>query len=319
MTDKREPSAESREPHIAAVRGFNRFYTTQLGILDRGYLKSPFSLAEARVMYELCYRPEPPSATELSRDLHMDAGYLSRILRDFVRRGLVRRETSSRDARLSHLSLTAKGRRIFGELDRKSSDEVRSLVGRLPASARRSVIDAMRTIQSGFGETPAASTGTEPFTIRTHRPGDMGWVTHRHGALYAQEYGWDERFEALVARICADFIDHFDPARERCWLAERDGEILGSIFCVKKSKTVAKLRLLLVEPSARGLGVGQRLVRECVEFARTAGYKRMTLWTQNNLHAARHIYQKEGFELVKEEKHQSFGKTLVAQVWELAL
>jgi len=313
--------------HVAAVRGFNRFYTRQLGILNRGYLESTFTLAEARVMYELCYRPETPTATDLARDLHMDPGYLSRILRDFTRRGLVRRSESAEDARRRHLSLTARGRRVFSRLDRRSSEEVRSLMDPLPPLRRKAVVDAMAVIQSGLTQTsrdpePRRSTPPRPavaFTVRTHRPGDMGWVTHRHGALYAQEYGWDERFEALVARICADFIDHFDPQRERAWMAERDGEILGSIFCVKKSKTVAKLRLLLVEPSARGLGVGKRLVQECIDFARQAGYRKLTLWTQNNLHAARHIYEGAGFRLVSEEKHVSFGKHLVAQNWDLTL
>lgn len=303
--------------HVEAVRGFNRFYTRQIGVLDRGYLKSPFSLAEARLLYELRHRPVPPTATELSEDLRMDAGYLSRILRDFARQGLVKRETSAEDGRRSHLSLSAKGRKVFAQLDRKSSDDVRALVARLPASSRRSVVDAMRTIETSLGATSAASVA--PFTIRTHRPGDMGWVTHRHGVLYAQEYGWDERFEALVARICADFIDNFDPTGERCWVAERDGDVLGTIFCVRKSRTVAKLRLLLVEPSARGLGVGKRLVQECIDFARKTGYRKMTLWTQNNLHAARHIYQSQGFELVSEEKHFSFGARLTAQNWDLKL
>jgi DNA-binding MarR family transcriptional regulator/GNAT superfamily N-acetyltransferase len=319
--EQKEPAMPKQtgpqDQHVAAVRGFNRFYTTQIGILDRGYLHSPFSLAEARVLYELANRDQPPTATDLSRDLRIDAGYLSRILRGFGKRGLVRQETSSEDGRRSHLSLTAKGRKSFAQLDRRSNSEVRALVHQLPAARRRHVVDSMRTIQTAFGQEPPLD--KKSFTIRTHRPGDMGWVIHRHGALYAREYGWDERFEALVARICADFIDHFDPKRERCWVAERDGEILGSIFCVKKSKTVAKLRLLLVEPSARGLGVGSRLVDECIRFARAKGYKKLTLWTQNNLHAARHIYQRAGFTLTSEEKHFSFGKHLLAQNWDLSL
>ena len=311
-------AASTREsPHVTAVRGFNRFYTRQIGILDRGYLQSPFSLAEARVLYELCYRSTAPSATELSRDLGIDPGYLSRILAGFGKRGLVKRVTSADDARRSVLSLSPRGRKVFAELDRRSSREVRALVDKLPLARRRSVVDAMRTIQSGLD--PARGAAPATFTVRTHRPGDMGWVVHRHGALYAQEYGWDERFEALVARICADFIDNFDPKHERCWVAERDGEILGTIFCVKKSKTVAKLRLLLVEPSARGMGVGKRLVDECIAFASAADYRKLTLWTQNNLHAARHIYERAGFTLVSEDKHFSFGKHLVAQNWDLVL
>ncbi|HEU4996866.1 MAG TPA: bifunctional helix-turn-helix transcriptional regulator/GNAT family N-acetyltransferase [Gemmatimonadaceae bacterium] len=307
------PSAD-----VAAIRAFNRFYTSRIGALDRGYLHSEFSLAETRVMYELCHREMPPTATDLTRELGIDPGYLSRILRGFARRGLLQRRTSAQDARQRHLSLSARGRKVFSELDRRASGEIRALVDTVPAPRRRSVIQAMRAIQSGFGvELPA---GKAPgFVLRPHQPGDMGWVTHRHGVLYATEYGWDERFEALVARICADFIDHFDSKRERCWIAERDGESVGSIFCVRKSKTVAKLRLLLVEPSARGLGVGKALVDACVDFARSAGYRKLTLWTQNNLHAARHLYERAGFELMNEEKHTSFGKQLVAQVWELKL
>jgi GNAT superfamily N-acetyltransferase len=240
------------------------------------------------------------------------------MLRDFARRGLIRRDTSAADARRAHLSLSAKGRRVFGALDKRSSREVKMLLKELSPATRESVVQAMQTVRSALGERDTTAV-TAAVNLRTHRPGDIGWVIHRHGALYAEEYGWDERFEALVAHICADFIDNFDPKRERCWLAERDGEIVGSIFCVKKSKTVAKLRLLLVEPSARGLGVGKRLVDECIRFARAAGYKKLTLWTQNNLHAARSIYERAGFELVSENKHNSFGKKLVAQNWDLKL
>ena len=306
-------------PDVAAVREFNRFYTRQLGIFDR-YLDSPFSLAEARVLYELRYRDQPPTASDLARDLGMDPGYLSRMLRGFARRGLVARTTSEHDARRAHLSLTKKGRATFDPLDRRSSQEVRTLIDALPGERRRQVVDAMRTVRESLAPEPTThDQRPATFAVRTHRPGDIGWVTHRHGVLYAQEYGWDERFEALVARICADFIDHLDAERERCWIAERNGEILGSVFCVKKSKTVAKLRLLLVEPSARGLGVGTRLVDECITFARATGYKRLTLWTQNNLHAARRIYEKAGFTLTSEEKHNSFGHDLVAQNWDLEL
>ncbi len=309
-------STHHESAHVAAVRAFNRFYTSRIGVLDRGYLKSPFSLAETRVMYELRHREHPPTATDLTRDLGIDPGYMSRILRGFARRGLLDRRTSREDARQRHLSLSTRGRKVFADLERRASGDVRALVDAVPAPRRRDVIDAMRAIQSGFGQPDQA---TPAFTLRQHRPGDMGWITHRHGVLYATEYGWDERFESLVARICADFIDNLDPKRERCWIAERDGEIVGSIFCVRKSKTIAKLRLLLVEPSARGLGVGGALVNACVDFARSAGYRKLTLWTQNNLHAARRLYQRAGFELVQEEKHRSFGKQLVAQVWELTL
>ena len=299
---------------VAAVRRFNRFYTSKIGVLDRGYVDSPYSVAEARVLYEIANRPMAPAASELTRDLGIDAGYMSRILRGFERRGLVSRVKVEGDARRSHLSLTAKGRQQFATIDRNTAKQISALVDELPAGRRQQAIGAMRAIEHAFARTEDKS-----FTVRTHRPGDMGWVTHRHGVLYAREYGWDERFEALVARICADFIDNFDPTGERCWIAERDGEILGSIFCVRKSKRVAKLRLLLVEPSARGLGVGTRLVDECISFARNAGYKQMTLWTQNNLHAARRIYERAGFTLSGEEKHESFGAKLVAQVWDLKL
>ena len=304
------PGMATQSPQVAAVRRFNRFYTSKIGVLDRGYADSPFSVAEARVLYEIANRPAAPAASELTRDLGIDAGYMSRILRGFERRGLVTRVKVEGDARRSQLSLTARGRKEFSRIDRSTARQIGELVNELPAGRRQQAIGAMRAIENAFAPATAKS-----FTIRTHRPGDMGWVTHRHGVLYAQEYGWDERFEALVARICADFIDNFDPTGERCWIAERDGEILGSIFCVRKSKRVAKLRLLLVEPSARGLGVGTRLVDECIAFARKAGYTQMTLWTQNNLHAARRIYERAGFTLSREEKHASFGAKLVAQVW----
>jgi DNA-binding MarR family transcriptional regulator/GNAT superfamily N-acetyltransferase len=305
-----------RDPgHVTAIRRFNRWYTRRIGILDRGWVGSDFSLAETRVLYEIRHRPAPPVASELAADLGMDPGYLSRMLQRFMRRGLVTRVASAHDARRAHLSLTPRGRKVFDAIDRKTSAEVSALVDPLPPRSRRSIVHAMRAIETALGGT----SGGEAITIRTHRPGDMGWIIHRHGALYAEEYGWDDTFEALAARICADFIDNFDPKRERCWIAERDGEIVGSIFCVRKSKTVAKLRLLLVEPSARGLGVGTRLVDECIRFARATGYRTLTLWTQNNLHAARHLYERAGFRLVNEQKHVSFGKRLVAQTWDLAL
>ena len=300
----------SQSPQVAAVRRFNRFYTSKIGVLDRGYAESPYSVAEARVLYEIANRDIPPAASDLTRDLGIDPGYMSRILRGFERRGLVSRVKVEVDARRSHLSLTAKGKKQFAAIDQNTARQIGSLVEQLPGQRRKQAIGAMRAIEEAF-----APVENKSFSIRTHRPGDMGWVTHRHGVLYAQEYRWDERFEALVARICADFIDNYDETGERCWIAERDGEILGSIFCVRKSKRVAKLRLLLVEPSARGLGVGTRLVDECIAFARKAGYKQMTLWTQNNLHAARRIYERAGFTLAGEEKHTSFGAKLVAQVW----
>lgn len=305
--------------HIDAVRHFNRFYTRQIGVLGNAYLQSPFSLTETRVLYELAHR-DRPTATELGRELGLDAGYLSRILRSFVRRGLITRSRSPHDGRQSFLALTARGRKAFAALDSRSRDEIGALVGRHATPVRRRLVEAMRTIENVLATSAPEERRTEPpYQLRSHRPGDMGWVVHRHGALYAQEYGWDERFEALVARIAADFIDHYDPARERCWIAERGGAIVGSIFLVRQTDHVAKLRLLLVEPTARGLGLGTRLVSECVDFAREAGYHKITLWTQSVLHAARHIYESAGFQLVHEEPHHSFGHDLVGETWELVL
>jgi len=303
------------ESRVAAVRRFNRFYTRRIGVLGEGLLRSPLSLTEARVLYEIAHR-EGPSATELGRELGLDAGYLSRILRGLKKRGLVARRSSDSDGRRSHLSLTDRGRQTFAGLDARSSAEVAAMLGRLSVPDQGRVVEAMRVVESVLdGEAPEK----EPCVLRPHRPGDMGWVVHRHGVLYAQEYGWDERFEALVAGITADFITGFDAPRERCWIAEQGGESVGCVFLVQKSKTVAKLRLLLVEPRARGLGLGRRLIDECVRFARQAGYSKLTLWTNSVLHAARHLYEKAGFRLVKKERHQSFGHDLVAETWELAL
>jgi DNA-binding MarR family transcriptional regulator/N-acetylglutamate synthase-like GNAT family acetyltransferase len=266
-------------------------------------------------MYELAHREEP-TATEISKELGLDAGYLSRILRDLDKRGLINKRPSKSDGRQIHLALTKKGEREFATLNARSSDEVADMLSKLPGAEQQRVVDAMRVIEEALGSKPVRET---PYLIRPHQPGDMGWVVHRHGAVYAEEYNWDEHFEALVAKIVGEFITNFDPNRERCWIAERDGQIVGSVFLVKRSKTTAKLRLLLVEPKARGLGIGKRLVAECVRFARQAGYKKITLWTNSVLHAARHIYEEVGFRLIKEEKHHSFGHDLVGQTWELEL
>jgi DNA-binding MarR family transcriptional regulator/N-acetylglutamate synthase-like GNAT family acetyltransferase len=303
------------DARVAAVRGFNRFYTQKIGVLSEGLLKSRFSLTEARVLYELANR-ERPTATELCGDLGLDAGYLSRILRRFEQGGLLARTTSKADGRQSLLALTAKGRAAFAPLDNRSRQEIGTLMGGLRQPDQARLVAAMATIERLLGARPQHDS---PYLLRQHQPGDMGWVVHRHGALYAQDYGWDERFEALVAEIVAQFIARFDPKTERCWIAERDGEIIGSVFLVKKSKTVAKLRLLLVEPSARGLGLGSRLVEECLRFARQAGYRKITLWTNDILHAARHIYVKAGFRKVGSERHHSFGHDLVGETWELVL
>ncbi len=302
--------------NIHAVRAFNRFYTRQIGVLREALLKSPFSLTELRVLYEIAHRQQP-TATELCQQLGLDPGYLSRILRGFEKRGLVRKSASEADGRQSLLGLTARGKQTFAALDTRQSAEVATMLRRLPATGQARLVQAMSVIETVLGDRPESKT---PYILRTRQPGDMGWVVHRHGVLYAQQYGYDESFEALVAEIVAKFIQHFDPRRERCWIAEQDGEIVGSVFLVKKSKTVAKLRLLLVEPSARGLGIGKRLVDECLRFARQAGYKKMVLWTQSELPAARHIYQEAGFRLTQQKKHQSWGRDdLVAQVWELKL
>jgi len=303
------------EQRISTVRRFNRFYTKQIGLLGEGYLETPFSLTEARVLYELAHR-ERPSATELARELALDAGYLSRILRGFERRRLLRRTRSKADGRQSHLSLTARGRAAFAPLDVRSRADIGGRLARLGPGEQRRLVDAMQAIEALLGGAPAAKA---PYVLRPHQPGDMGWVVHRHGALYAQEYGFDERFEGLVARVVAKFVDRYDPRRERCWIAEKDGEIVGSVFLVRRSRSVAQLRLLQVEPKARGLGIGERLVAECIRFARQAGYRKITLWTNSVLRVARRVYQTAGFRRVHREKHRSFGRDLVGETWELSL
>lgn len=305
-------AAPSLPPRVEAVRRFNRFYTRQIGVLQEHLLRSPFSLTEARVLYELAHREET-TASELAEALGLDAGYLSRIVRGFATRGLIRKTASPSDGRRSHLRLSERGKQAFAGLNASSRSEIATLLGRLPPEQQRRLTDAMQVIEQVLGAAPERKV---PFLLRPHRPGDMGWVVHRHGVLYAQEYGWDERFEALVAGIVAKFIERYDHRRERCWIAERDGENVGSVFVVKRSGTVAQLRLLLVEPAARGLGIGTRLVDECLRFARGAGYRKMMLWTNDVLHAARHIYQQAGFRLVEEDRHRSFGHDLVGQTWE---
>jgi DNA-binding MarR family transcriptional regulator/GNAT superfamily N-acetyltransferase len=307
--------ASTLDRRVASVRGFNRFYTQRIGALEEGLLKSAFSLTEVRVLYELAHR-ERPTAAALARDLGLDAGYLSRILGRFARRGLVRRTPSDTDARQSLLALTDKGAKTIGPLEARSSEEIRGLLGALSDSDQTRLVQAMGTVETLLG---ARRPETAAYVLRPHRPGDVGWVVHRHAALYAQEYGWNEEFEALVAEVGTKFIRDYHPQRERCWIAERDGEPVGSVFLVSKSKTVAQLRLLLVEPGARGLGIGTRLVEECIRFARQAGYRKIMLWTNSILHAARRIYQAAGFRLVSEQPHHGFGKALVGQTWELEL
>jgi DNA-binding MarR family transcriptional regulator/GNAT superfamily N-acetyltransferase len=304
----------SLKEHIQAVRRFNRFYTAQIGVLREAY-SGPFSLTEVRVLYELAHT-QGSKATDLGRDLGLDPGYLSRILGQFQRKRLISRSESRSDKRQQLIALTTKGRRVFSEINARTNSEIGALLRRITDSERQKLTQSMASIESVLWPSTAQRT---PYLLRPHRPGDMGWIVHRHGVLYAEEYGWDGRFEALVAEIVGEFIPNFDPKREQCWIAERDGEIVGSVFLVKRSKTVAKLRLLYVEPKARGVGIGLRLVQECIDFARRAGYRTITLWTQRNLTAARHIYRKTGFKRV-ESKHQSlFGHKLVSETWELQL
>jgi|SRR5215472_14433791 len=308
-------TAVRSDTRAAAVRGFNRFYTKQIGLLRNGYLQSTFSLSQVRVLYELAQREEL-TATDLSKELGLDTGYLSRILLGFSKRGFLLRKPSESDARQTHLSLSQKGKKLFAQLDSKTQAEIETMLARLTPGDQKRLIEAMHTIERLLGGQSERKT---PYLLRLHQPGDMGWVIHRHGVLYAQEYGWDERFEALVAEIAAKFIQKFDPGRERCWIAEKDGAIVGSVFLVRDSDKVARLRLLLVEPSARGLGIGNRLVDECTRFARQAGYKKITLWTQSILQAARYIYKKSGYRLVKQERHREFGYDLVGETWDLSL
>ena len=304
------------ERDVAAMRRFNRFYTQKIGVLSEGLLNSRFTLTEARLLYELAHR-DNPTATELGRDLGLDAGYLSRILAGFEKKKLLKRTPSATDGRRYHLALTEKGRKAFAPLDEASRAEIAALLEPMRAGDRENLAKAMATIESVLGT--AVEAPTPAYILRDPKPGDLGWVIHSQGRLYAEEYGWDASFETLVAEICIAFAKNFDPKRERCWIAERGGVVIGSIFLVKESDTVAKLRMLYVDAAARGLGLGRRLVDECIVQARAFGYKRMTLWTNDILHAARHVYVEQGFKLVKEEHHHSFGKDLVGQFWDLDL
>ena len=300
--------------HVSTIRAFNRFYTRKIGVVD-GVASSPFSLAEARVLYELAHR-EQPTATDIRKELGLDAGYMSRILRGFERRKLVTREQSKTDERQRFLSLTAKGRKAFAPLDERSNRDVAAMLEKLSPTERKQLIDAVQTVGRLLRDKAEPRT---PYLLRQHQPGDMGWIVHRQAILYAEEYWWDGTYEALAAEIVAQFIKNYDSKCERCWIAEKDGERVGAVFVAKASDQTAKLRLLHVEPEARGLGIGKRLVDECVRFARQAGYQKMALWTQSILHAARHLYKQAGFRIVREEQHRSFGKDLTAETWELDL
>ncbi len=302
---------------IEDVRRFNRFYTRRIGVLEEGLLRSAFSLAEARVLYELAQH-EQTTATHLANELTLDPGYLSRILSNLQRRRLVRKQRGTTDARQTMLSLTEPGRQAFAKLNAASKADIRNLLGALEEDDQQRLVRSMHTIERLLTAAPEHKV---PYILRPHQSGDMGWVVQRHGVLYDREYGWNEEFEALVAEIVATFLRNFDAKRERCWIAEKDGENVGCVFLVRhpERKNVAKLRCLLVEPTARGLGIGKRLVSECTRFARQAGYSKITLWTNDVLTAARHLYQNEGYKLVKEGKHHAFGHDLVEQTWELVL
>ncbi len=300
---------------VAAVRRFNRFYTQHVGVLRDGWLDSPFSLTEARVLYEIRQRGNS-TATDIGRDLGLDAGYLSRILAQFEKSGLIRKERSPSDGRQSFLSITAMGRKAMDLLERRTVRQVGDVLHRLSDPDQDRLVGAMRTVERMIALEPAAK---PEIVLRQPKPGDLGWVVARHATLYEQEYGWAENFEGVCAQIVADYSAKFDPAWERCWIAEMDGENVGSVFLVKDTEKVARLRLLLVDPIARGHGLGTRLTDECVRFARQRGYQSITLWTHGVLTAARHIYAKAGFTLTSSEKRKSFGKNVVSEIWDLQL
>jgi DNA-binding MarR family transcriptional regulator/N-acetylglutamate synthase-like GNAT family acetyltransferase len=304
---------------IDLVRAFNRDYTRRIGVLRDGLLDSPYSLTEVRVMYELAHR-RGVGAAELAADLDLDRGYLSRLLKRFERAGLLQRTVSATDARRWHLALTAQGRKAFAPLERRSQRQMGQMLSALDPLRRRTVLDAMRSIQTSFAAPSSPQQRQElPIRFRSHRPGDMGWVIARHGELYAAQFGWNEQFEALVAGIAAEFLHKLDPRRERCWIAERAGQRLGCVFLVAAGRRTAKLRLLLVEPEARGAGLGRELTARCLQFARECGYRRVKLWTQQSLLAGRHVYIQAGFVKTSEQAHHSFGHDLVGETWELAL
>jgi DNA-binding MarR family transcriptional regulator/GNAT superfamily N-acetyltransferase len=300
---------------VEAVRRFSRFYTRQVGVLHEGYNGSEFSLTEARVIYELAHR-EAATASDLAKYLGLDPGYLSRILKNFQERRLVQRQASDLDARQYLLSLTEFGQQRFAELNARSRSDMAKMLSALTARQQQRLISAMSDIEALLSAEPERGA---PYILRPHQPGDIGWAVQKHGEFYAREYGWDETFEALAAEVGAKFLRDFDPKKERAWIAEKDGENVGFVMLIRQSDEVAKLRMLLVDPKARGLGIGKRLVEECIRFARNRGYNKVTLWTNDILVTACHIYRETGFQLVAEERHHSFGHDLVGQTWELAL
>jgi DNA-binding MarR family transcriptional regulator/ribosomal protein S18 acetylase RimI-like enzyme len=305
---------------IAAVRRFNRFYTRQIGVLRKNYLDSPYSLGEMRVLYELAQN-EKLTASDIARALNLDMGYLSRLLRNFEKRGLINRKTSTTDARQSHVALTARGRKLFAPMEERSQQYAASMLAELDRTQQKQIVSAMSAIETLLAGAPAANSVARPaYTLREPRAGDFGWIVSRHAELYLNEYGWAEPFEGLCAQIVADFVNNLDAARERCWIAEINGENVGCVMLVKDDQpNVARLRLLLVDPKARGLGLGARLVDECVRFARTKGYAKVTLWTHSVLAAARHVYEGAGFRLTSSEPRHTWSKDVVAEFWDLEL
>ena len=305
------------QQNVAAVRRFNRFYTRQIGVLRKTYLDSPYSLGEGRILYELA-KGDQCTASDVARALDLDAGYLSRVLRNFEKRGLITRKTSAKDARQSHLALTERGRKAFAPLEERSQRQTRVMLDKLDEAQQVRMVVAINLIETLLaGDTK--SDAKPHYSLRDPRPGDFGWIISRHAELYREEYGWSEPFEGLCAQIVADFANNFDAESERCWIAEQDGENVGCIMLAKDKPGVARIRLLLVDPKARGLGLGARLVNESVLFARQAGYKKITLWTHSVLTAARHIYEKAGFKLMRSERRKSWGCQVVSEHWDLTL
>jgi DNA-binding MarR family transcriptional regulator/GNAT superfamily N-acetyltransferase len=307
---------ENADARIAAVRRFNRYYTRHIGVLRKTFLDSPYSLGEARVLYEIASQ-DSPTASEIARRLDLDAGYLSRVLRNFERRGLIRRRTSPKDGRQSHLTLTPRGKKSFMPLDARSQRATAAMLEKLKPTGQTRLVAAMATIETLLEN--QEPTPQRSYILRAPRPGDFGWIVKRNAELYAQDYGWVAPFEGVCAQIVADFVNKFDESREHCWIAENDGENVAAVMLANDGNGVARVRLLLVEPKARGLGIGARLVDELIRFARAAGYRKITLWTHSVLTAARHIYQKAGFKLMRSEEHQSWGRPVVSEHWDLEL
>ena len=309
---------DNAEARIAAVRRFNRYYTRQIGVLRKRFLDSPYSLGEARVLHEIANK-KTPTASEIARSLDLDPGYLSRVLRNFERQGLIRKRTSPQDGRQSHVALTPRGKKSYMPLDARSQRETAAMLGKLATPDQTRLIAAMGTIETLLDPPSQQPSRQRNYILRAPRPGDFGWIVKRNAELYAQDYGWREPFEGVCAQIVADFVNKYDEGRERGWIADIEGENVGAVMLANDGNGVARLRLLLVEPKARGLGIGARLVDEAVRFAGAAGYGKITLWTHSVLSAARHIYQKAGFELMRSEEHRSWGQPVVSEHWDLKL